>query len=126
MTEWPSCACTKSLTLLGGAFCSLFPPMKCDAILCFACHALLAVLTSEDLRDVPLTPLTVGAMVWRGQGLAHATKNRFWPENWCWDQTGRGIVVGTREDREEEKETGGTPMNTVPLSPKQRPNDYPR
>lgn len=40
MTEWPSCAATKSFTLLGGATSRLLPPMKCEGRLCFAAYAL--------------------------------------------------------------------------------------
>lgn len=54
MTEWPSLACTKSLTLLGEAFASLFPPMKWEATGCFACQA-LAVPFSVLAPFIPLT-----------------------------------------------------------------------
>lgn len=53
MTVWPSWAATHSFTLEGGAFSSLFPPMKWSAILCFSAYEALPFGTGA----VTLLPL---------------------------------------------------------------------
>lgn len=67
MTVWPSWLATKSFTFDGGAFSSLFPPMKWSGRLCFAAYDAVPLTGAPCRLPVPFVSAIAAARAQCGQ-----------------------------------------------------------